>query len=225
MELREYWRLFKRRWLFVVIPAAIVLVVFLIRYQPPPPAYNVGLRFIVGQPPSEGAELSDEERLANWQTSEYIVNGLTDWVRGGSFAALVSERLASEGLAVDAGAIQGSIAADNTRSMLQLSMTFGDRALLEKMIVAAAAVLVSQNDAGLPQLGGEPASLVQLDQPVINQISSGLFDQLDLPLRLAIALAAGAGLGLLVEYLDPTVRDRQEVETLGLPIMGEIPRK
>ena len=54
---------------------------------------------------------------------------------------------------------------------------------------------------------------------------SGVGSQLDLPLRIMLALLAGVGLALLVEYLDPTIRDRHEAELLGLQILGEIPRK
>lgn len=225
MELKAYWQVLKRRWWLVLIPTAVVLVVGLLTYSPPGTAYNAGIRFIVGQEPSEQAATSDEERLANWQTSEYIVNGLTDWVRGGQFAQLVSDRLAESGRIIDAGAIRGSIAADNTRSMMTLSMTFGDAAALEAMMNAAAEVLVEQNEVGLPQLGGETAALVQLDQPIINPISAGLFDQLQLPLRVVLAVAAGLGLAFLVDYLDPSVRNREELEKMGLPVMGEIPRK
>jgi capsular polysaccharide biosynthesis protein len=225
MELKAFWQVIKRRWLLVLIPTAVVLIVGLLTYSPPGTAYNAGVRFIVGQEPSEQAATSDEERLANWQTSEYIVNGLTDWVRGGQFAELVSDRLAESGLNIDAGAVRGSIAADNTRSMMTLSMTFGDAAALEAMMNAAAEVLVEENEVGLPQLGGETAELVQLDQPIINPVSAGLFDQLQLPLRVALAVGAGLGLAFLVDYLDPTVRERRELEAMGLPVMGEIPRK
>ncbi|MCI0643542.1 MAG: hypothetical protein L0332_14640 [Chloroflexi bacterium] len=225
MELRAYWQILWRRWLLVAIPAAVVLAVGLATYSSPPPAYNAGVRFIVGQEPSTRADESDEERLANWQASEYIVNGLTDWVRGGQFAALVSRRLAEQGLDVPAGAIQGSIAADNTRSMMTLSMTFGDPAVLAQMITAAAEVLIEENASGLPQLGGQPAELVQLDQPVVNQIPAGLLNQLELPLRVALALGSGVGLALLAHYLDPTVRGREELEGMGLPVIGEIPKK
>ena len=225
MELRAYWRVLRRRWLLVVVPAVAVLALGLISYSPPPAAYNGGIRFIVAQSPSDGATASDEERLANWQTSEYIVNGLTDWSKSGHFAGLVSQRLAQKGMNVPPQAVQGSIAADNARSMLTISMTFGDAAVLEEMLNAGAAVLLEDNASGLPQLGGEQADLVQLDQPIVNQISAGILDQLDLPLRIALALAAGVGLALLVEYIDPTIRDRQEVETMGLPVIGEIPKK
>ncbi|MCB0000869.1 MAG: hypothetical protein KDE56_34130, partial [Anaerolineales bacterium] len=77
----------------------------------------------------------------------------------------------------------------------------------------------------LPQLGGETADLIQLDQPIVNPISPGLRSQLDLPLRVILAFGAGIALALLAEYLDPTIRERDEVVQMGLEILGEIPRK
>jgi capsular polysaccharide biosynthesis protein len=225
MELKAYWNVIKRRWLLVLIPTAVVLIIGLATYSPPGTAYNAGIRFIVSQEPSEAAAEDDEQRLANWQTSEYIVNGLTDWVRSGQFAQLVSARLAESGTNIDYRAIRGSIAADNVRSMMTFSMTFGDPAALEAMMRTAAAVLTEENEKGLPQLGGETAALVQLDEPIINPVSAGLFDQLQLPIRVVLAIAAGLGLAFLVDYLDPTVRERKELEAMGLPVMGEIPKK
>ncbi|GAB4264439.1 MAG: hypothetical protein Kow0080_03510 [Candidatus Promineifilaceae bacterium] len=225
MELKRYAKILLRRWWLIVIPAAIVLTAGLATYKPAPPVYNVGMRFIVGQRPAPDAKSEDEERLANWQTSEYLVNGITDWVRGNRFAEAVSAEMASQGVNVPAGAIMGSLAADNVRSMLQLSLTYGDADVLAAMVEAVVKVMQTQNSEALPQLGGETAVIVPLDDPVINPISAGLRSQLDLPLRAAIALAAGFGLALLAEYLDPTIRDREDVQSLGLPLLGEIPRK
>lgn len=225
MELHAYWNIIKRRWLLILIPAAVVLLAALLTYSPPPPLYNVGVRFIVGQPPTEAAALEDEERLANWQTSEYVVNGLADWVRGLRFAQQVSERLATQGIDVPAFAIMGSMHADNTRSLMQVSLTSGgDPETLRQMMLAVIAVLQTENGAALPQLYGQPATLLVLDDPVVNGVNAGIRSQLDLPLRILLALGAGLGLAFLVEYLDPTLRRRQEIEALSLPILGEIPR-
>ena len=106
-----------------------------------------------------------------------------------------------------------------------LSMTYHDPAALEQMLNAAGRVLQEQNDKGLPQLGGIPAELVQLDRPIVNQVPPGIVSQLELPLRVVIALAAGLFLAFLVEYLDPTVRERKDLEAMGLPVIVEIPRK
>lgn len=223
MELRRYWQMVKRRWLLMVIPAVVVAAVALLTYSPPGPVYNVGVRFIVGQSPAAEAAVADQERYYNWLTSEYIVNGLTDWVRGTGFAEAVSAELAQQGVAVPPGAIQ--VGADNTRSMLTISLSYPESETLAAMMKATIQVLTEQNAAALPQLGGETAVLVQLDQPIVNQIPPGIGSQLDLLLRLAVALAAGIGLALLVEYLDPTIRDREEVARLDLPILGEIPKQ
>ena len=225
MELRAYWKVLKRRWLLILVPALVVLAVGLATYTPPPPAYNVGVRFIVGQLPAAAAALEDEERLANWQASEYVVNGLTDWAHGLKFAQMVSERLAAQGIEVPASTIMSGLHADNTRSMMQLSLTYGgDPDVLRAMMLAAIDVLQTENGNALPQLAGTPATLLVLDEPVVNLISAGIRHQLDLLLRLILALGAGLGLAFLVEYLDPTLRGREELEELSLPVLGEIPR-
>ncbi len=225
MELWNYWEVLKRRWIFVLIPALVVLALGLLTYQAPAPAYNAGVRFIVGQTPAPGADLEDEERYYNWLTSEYIVNGLTDWVRGGQFATTVSEHLAAQGVQVPAHAIQGGLAADNARSMLTISIVGTDTPTVAAITDGVIEVLMTQNAAALPQLGGETALLTQLDQPSVNQIPVGIRNQLELPVRILLALIAGVGLALLVEYLDPTIRDRDEVQELGFGLLGEIPKK
>jgi len=225
MELRKIWQIIKRRWLLIVLPTALALALLLLTYSPPGQLYNAGIRFIASQEPSEGAADSDEERLANWKSSEYAVNTLADWVKSGQFAELVSQELAEDGISVPASDIQGGTASDSTRSMMVMSINYGDAATLEHIMNAAAVVLIEENHKGLPQLGGVTADLVQLDQPIVNAIPAGLSSQLDLPFRLALALAAGFGLAFLVEYLDPTVRDRNDLETIGLSVVGEIPKK
>ncbi len=222
MELRQYWTIVKRRWLLIVIPTAIVLVAGLATYQAPPPAYTVGVNFIVGREPSSTALTKNEEQYYAWLASEYIVNGLTDWVNGNLFKTAVSEQLATQGHDIPAGAIQ--IGVDNVRSKLQLSLSHNDPDALAAMMDAVIQVLTEQNST-LPLLDGETAVIVQLDEPIINQIPNGIRSQLDLPLRLLVALGAGFGLALLIEYIDPTVRDRNEVVKLGLSILGEIPKK
>jgi hypothetical protein len=109
--------------------------------------------------------------------------------------------------------------------MLTVSLTLADPDLLPQVLAGVVAVLTEENAAALPQLGGERATLTQLDEPVVNPIAPGIRGQLDLPLRVGLALLAGLGLALLAHYLDPTVRDRAEVERVGLPVLGTIPRE
>ena len=123
MELRRYWNIIKRRWLLVLIPVCCCI------------GSRIGNLPLTGALPSIPvcvlllasrrlrAELKDEQRYYNWLTSEYIVNGLTDWVRGGEFSAAVSEHLAEQGHEIPAHAVQAGLVADNARSMLTISLT------------------------------------------------------------------------------------------------------
>ncbi|HUW08446.1 MAG TPA: hypothetical protein VM537_01895, partial [Anaerolineae bacterium] len=59
----------------------------------------------------------------------------------------------------------------------------------------------------------------------IAQSGPGLRERLDLPLRLILALLAGLGLSFLWHYLDTRVRERTDLEEMGLSVLGEIPRR
>ncbi|MCA9917463.1 MAG: hypothetical protein KC445_05890 [Anaerolineales bacterium] len=224
MELRTFFAIFWRRWLLVLIPPLLVGLFSAVTFQAPPaPGYNVGVNFLVAQPPAPSAELADQERYYNWLSSEYIVNGLTDWAVSGSFKTAVANQLATEGMEVPPGSF--SVAADNVRSKLQLSIQHGNAETLAQIMNAAIVVLSEQNATALPQLGGETAVLTLLDEPIVTPLPRSLSSLLNIPLRLAIGLAAGLGLALLVEYLDPTIRNREEAEAMGFVVLGEIPKE
>jgi len=218
------WAVVRRRWQLVLIPFVVVLALGLLTYHRPAPAYNVGIRYSAGQPPAEGSGAEyEDDRYFPWLTSEYIVNGLRDWVTSGSFAEAVSEELARQGVEVSPGAVRGSTAAENVRSILLVSMTYGDRDLVEKMINAATTVLQTRNAEAFPHMG-EGATVVALDRAVVNRVPAGLRAALDLPLRLVLAVGAGLALAFLADYMDPRIWGRRELEEMGLVVLAEIPR-
>jgi capsular polysaccharide biosynthesis protein len=63
-----------------------------------------------------------------------------------------------------------------------------------------------------------------LDGPAVGAVGPGLRDRLEWPLRIALGLLVGVGLLFLLDYLDTSVRSRREVESLGLRVIGEIPK-
>jgi capsular polysaccharide biosynthesis protein len=62
-----------------------------------------------------------------------------------------------------------------------------------------------------------------IDAPAISLVGRPAREQLEIPLRLALALAAGMALAFLLDYLDDAVRERADLERLGLAVLGEIP--
>ena len=222
MELRSYWQIIRRRWLLLVIPAAVVLAIGLLTYAPPAPSYATGVSFVVGQQPASDAASADEQRYYAWLNSEYIADGVVNWATSRAFAAAVSERLQEAGHAIPPEAVQ--VGGDNSRSLVSLSISSGDPEALALIMAAVIDELREDNAGALPQMGGEPALLTQLNEPTVSRLPAGVGSRLDLLVRIGIAAAAGIGLVFLAEYLDPTVRSRQEIEQLGLAVIGEIPK-
>lgn len=227
MELRQLWTIGRRWWWLILLPVLVVGVYSLATYAPPPASYGMTLRFTAGQPetPAAASAPGFDPNYYRWLASEYIVGGLKDWVRTGAFAQAVSADLAGQGLAVPPEAVAGAIvASDNARSILLVYLAGGDPAQLQALAGAVTRVLQTQNAAVFPQLGGQAAVVTPLDAPSVAANPPALRARLDLPLRLALALAAGLALALAAHYLDPFVRERGELERLGLAVVGEIPR-
>ena len=63
-----------------------------------------------------------------------------------------------------------------------------------------------------------------IDPPVVSAVGRPAREQLDLPLRVLLALVAGVALAFLWHYLDNTVHDETDLEQIGLPVLGKVPR-
>lgn len=228
MELYEYWQIFRRRWWLPVVLTVAVALISLLQLRPwqtPPPSYNASLRLLVGVQPAAAADTTAyDPYYYAWQTSEYLVDDFTEVVRSDLFAQQVSQRLAAQGLTIPASAIQGSSATGKLHRILSLNLNWPNQAELEAITAAAVAELEENTPFYFRQLGAETAIVSLLDEPRINPVGPPLRQRLELPLRILLAFVAGVLLVFLLAYLDTTIHHRQELEALGLPVLGEIPR-
>ncbi len=227
MELRALWKVFLRRWWLVAIPAAVALALAAYGYLTAPPGggFSASVRFTAATPPGAETVSYEDDQYYPWLASEYVVNALTDWVRTGSFAGEVSARLAAQGVQVDAGAVQGSIVADNARSVMLLTVSGSSAETVVQIAQAAADVLSERAGAYFPQFGGDDLQVIMLDAPVAVPVPPPLSARFEPLVRFGLGLAAGVALAFLVEYLDPTLREREQVEALGLTVLAEVPRE
>jgi hypothetical protein len=108
---------------------------------------------------------------------------------------------------------------------MTVTITWSDRAEVQAIAEAVAAVVEDGGADYFPQLAGVEAQAVLIDGPGIGQAGRSLRDRLDLPLRLLLALVAGVAIAFLWDYLDDTVSDRSDLEAMGAPVLGEIPRR
>jgi capsular polysaccharide biosynthesis protein len=146
-------------------------------------------------------------------------------MRTESFAREIADKLNTPDKTYDAGALQGAIQSDSARSIMTLYINNWPNADEVKQIAAAAIdVLQDKNQVYFPQLGLQRAQVTPLDTVNVTPVATALATRLQPLFRIIIGLIAGLALAFLVEYLDPTIRSRQEVEALKLPIIAEIPR-
>ena len=228
MELHLLWKVVRRRWWLVAIPSvtAFIYAVVVLIQSPPRGGYSTQIRFAAA--PSPGGEAAglgyEDTRYFPWMTGEFVVDGLTSWVPSTSFAAEVSQILEEQGLDIPAGAIYGHIAADNERSVMTVYSDWTNRAELEAIAEATIEVMRERHADYFPQLGPQGATVTALDEIVVRRQPPSIGARLDPIIRFGLGLALGLALALGVDYIDPTVRDRQEVEAMGLTVLAEIPR-
>ncbi len=64
-----------------------------------------------------------------------------------------------------------------------------------------------------------------IDAGIIAPVAPTLRERLDLPIRLALGILGGLGFAFLLDYLDTSIRTRQEAESLGVPVLGRLPSR
>jgi capsular polysaccharide biosynthesis protein len=224
MELRLYWTILVRRWWVVVLLPLVVLAVSLALRRPAPPVYVAEVRLVVDVPPlPEQPGMNFDPRYYAALTTEYLVDDFSGFVTGDVIARAVSARLADQGINIPPGVIQGSTASEKIHRLVTLRVTWGDPEQAKAIILAAVDALREESPKYFSRLQGREPQLAIFDGPRVAPAGPGLRERLDLPLRVLLGLLAGLGLAFLIDYLDTTVYKAEQVEALGLTVLGEVP--
>jgi len=223
VELMLFIRVLLRRWLLVAIPVVIAAAVAVPALLAPASAsgggYSTVIRYTAAQV-IEAIPGRDGDFQDVWLASELAVNAFTEWIRSGSFRDEVRALLTAD---VAERVNAGTFGADNERSIGQLFIAAADAAALEQFADAAQTVLTTQTGTYFPQLGGQPAQVTLLDRPEINAAPAPITSRLGPLIQLAVALLGGFGLAFLVEYLDPFIYRRDQLDALDLRVVAVVP--
>jgi len=226
MELIAIFKVLLRRWWLILIPTVIVAVFSvpeIINNEPQSAGgFNTVIRYTAAQQ-EEALPQREGDFQDVWLASELTVNAFTDWVRTNRFAQTVAAEAATNGLEIAPNAF--GIAADNERSIGQVFISWGDDAELVTLADAVITVMQTENADAFPQLGGEPAQVVILDDPQIAPVPAALPSRLRPLIQMILGVVVGVGLAFLVEYLDPTLREKDDLERLGLDVIVTVPRR
>ncbi len=229
MEVRAYWQILRRRWwlpLLLTLLVALLSALQLRPWQTPPPTYSANLRLLVGVLPVTDPDLTAyDARFYAWQTSEYLVDDFTEVVGSSLFAGNVRNRLVDEGIDIPPGAIRGSSATGRMHRILTLTIHWPNEGELRAISEAVIEELTTNSAFYFEQLGTENTKVTILDQPTISVIGPSLRTRTEWPLRVLLAFFVGVGLVFLLDYLDTSVRSSADLEAIGVPVVGMIPKQ
>jgi capsular polysaccharide biosynthesis protein len=179
-------------------------------------------------PDPNGALYYDPVYYSNLD-SEYLADDMSEFMTSRAFADEVHRELAtsSSPLDVDVGTIMSATRTKKTHRFIDITVTtptYEEGSLITGSI---ARILGDQPHLAqyLTALSAYNTHLTIVTPPVTHRANTvpGLISEIGL--RTLIGLLVGVGAAFLVDYLDTSLRTRQEVEALlGLPVMGEIPR-
>lgn len=224
MELRDLLKALRRRaWIWLGLPL-FTLLASLLLHQPPPPVYVASLKAVVGVPPRTHELSASDPVLEAQLASEYIADTFSVILESDSFAREVGERLEPEGLPAPAGVIQATTFTQREHRVVHLTVRWPTPQGAHILARAVSATLEEEGSELIARLlGVEGARVVVVDEPRVAAAPPSLRQRLEIPLRAILALAAGLALALLAEYLDTRLYEREQVEALGLSVLGEIP--
>lgn len=228
MRYGEYVTIIRRWWILLVIPIVIVTIVGFIFYEVPSERYVTTVRLSAALTPDNHASTSTTQfdtTYYSWLSSEYLVSGLSDWAITGAFASAVSEQLEGDKVYISASIVQNSINSDYVRSEVVLYVNSSDPDHTSKIANAAIRVMQEQNETVFPQLGGRNATVVALDEPLVTPASPRLTQYLEPLIRVITGIVLGLLLVFCAHYFDPYVRNRSDVEILGIRVIVEVTRQ
>lgn len=228
MELRTTWHiLLRRKWIPITLFLLTLLLTLVTQkpWQSPPPTYAMSLSFSVGMQPQAAPTAYNYDGYYTALASEYLIDDFAEIVKGSEFAARVTQHLADKGISIAPGVIQGSTQTGTLHRILQITLYSVDAAQLADIADAVSTTLTDDASLFMPRLLAGQGAVYLINRGNVVAIGPSLRQRLDFPLRLVLALVAGIGLAFLAEYLDDRVRTSADLEALGLPTMGEIPRR
>jgi capsular polysaccharide biosynthesis protein len=231
MELREYWSIIRRRWWLPVAITLVALVAATAVGVRGAAAYKTDMRIAISTipTPDPNATLYYDPTYYSNLDSEYLADDMSEFMTSRGFADEVTRELAAANQqpGVDVATIMSATRTKKTHRFIDVTITTSTFEEGQAIGGSISRILSDPNHLAqyLQALTAYNTKMNVVTPPVTHRANSvpGLISEIGL--RTVIGLIVGIGLAFLVDYVDPSLRSRQEAETLlQLPVLGEIPR-
>jgi capsular polysaccharide biosynthesis protein len=229
VELRQYWSIVRRRWWLPVALTLVALVAASAVGVRGATAFKTDMRVAVSTIPTpdpSGVLYYDSSYYANLD-SEYLADDMSEFMTSRAFANEVSRELATaRQYDVDINTVVAATRTKKTHRFIDVTIT---TATFEDGDAIANSISRILNDKArlaqyLQALTAYNTQMTVVTPPVTHRANSPVGLASEIGLRTLIGLIVGIALAFLLDYLDPSVRTREEAaELLDLPILGVIP--
>jgi capsular polysaccharide biosynthesis protein len=226
VELRHYWSVIWDRRLVVlaVTLASLVAAILSVAALPQPlPSYQATVQLAVRPTvfPRQSYEQFSEYYL--FLASEFLNDDVINLVEGNGFLDSLRARYAGRPEGPPSGSIKGKKA--HRLITFTVSSDKGEDALAMAQGIQELLSNPGPNDPRYMETFTEQQPRVTVLDPPRLIVQPGVRrGALDVGVRTMLGLVVGLALAFLLHYLDDTIRGRDDLEGLGLPVLAEIPR-
>lgn len=222
LDLRAYARVFsKRKWVALAAFLACVSAGVLITAQATR-IYQARTTIFVGE-----QQVVLEEAREGIYRRNFSVALLKSYVEILESRSIAQRAIVNGGLDISPGAVTSGIEARALLETQIIELTFRgpDASRAQRVANAVADAFAEEIDRLGDQSGGTPAVTIDIiDRAVTPGSPVSPNTSRNITLAVLLGLLAAAGAVVVVEQLDTTVKHRDEIEAMGLPVLGSIPR-
>ncbi|MGI9149520.1 MAG: YveK family protein [Chloroflexota bacterium] len=231
MELREYWNIVRCRWW---LPAAITLVALIASTAVGlrgATAYKTDMRVAISTipTPDPNSVLYYDPIYYSNLDSEYLADDMSELLTSRAFADDVKRELATSSTPFDVDPITIVNATRTKKTHRFIDITLTTSTFEEGDMIAGSIGRILADPAHLAiylkALTAYNTQMIVVTPPATHRANTPIGLISDIALRTLIGLLVGIGLVFLFDYVDPSIRSRQEAEAvLRMQVLGEIPR-
>jgi capsular polysaccharide biosynthesis protein len=231
LELREYWSIIRRRWWLPVAITLVALIASTAVGLRGATAFKTDMRIAISTipTPDPNATLYYDPIYYSNLDSEYLADDMSEFMTSRAFADEVIRELSSGGKQndVDVISVLNATRTKKTHRFIDVTITTGT--LEQGELIGGSISRILSDPAHLAiylkALSAYNTQMTVVTPPVTHRANTiaGLIGEIGL--RSVIGLLVGIGLAFVLDYVDQSIRTREEAEAiLQAPILGVIPR-
>ncbi len=203
---------------------AVGFVASVYSYATSPRVYSATAKVVMHQIPSPVSTFYyDYDRYYNWLASEYLIDDMTQIVKGNVFLKDVVDQPWARDRGLTPSSIAGAVDVERTHRILTISARWTDPVVAVQLANGVAENLVNNRMKYFGRPGTDDASVAIVER-ADGAVENSTRRLLELGVKLIAVVGLALGAALLADYLDDSLKSTSQVEKeLGLRVLAEVP--